>query len=199
MIREKMIDYSPRLSFFMEHYIPTSREEFINRANEEIRQTHDVALAIINPEVAHIYDFMRQLSEKWNMLIGHQTSAEIAEKILQNHEYFSETGLNGTSLMMNPEYIARTSIQQSLWKSENGITIHRWSDALLIVALDRQDFPGVRNLDTIDNGLLDFVEKGYLTQYGVPPQCVYGYITQNTLHLNQAWTGKIKHETEYHS
>ncbi len=181
----------------MEQHTPRIGENHVNRANEAWKQTHDVALAIINPEVNHIYDFMRQLSEKWAILIGHQTSAKIAENILRNHEYFSGTGLNGTSLIMNPEYIARTSMQQSLWKSENGIIIHRWSDALLIIALDRQDFPGARNLDTIDNWLLDFVGDDYLSQYGVPPQCVYGYITGNNLHLNQAWTGKIKHETEY--
>lgn len=177
---------------------PTSWENHVNRVNKAWEKTHDEALAIIKPEVAHIYAFMRQLSDNWHILIGHQTDANTAEKILRNHEYFSRTGLNGTSLVMNPESIARTSYQQSIWVSNNGVTIHMGSDSLLIIALDRQDFPGARNLANIDDQLVDFVEDGYLLQYGVPPQCVYGYISGNTLHRNQTWTGKIKHVTEYH-
>lgn len=179
------------------HQEPSHQEAPKSPIKENTEKAHDAIMHILNLEVTHIYEFMRQLSEKWIMLIGHQTYAEIAEKILQKHEYFSNTGLNGTSLMMNPESIARTSMQQSLWVSENGVTIHRWSDALVIIALDPQDFPWRKRLDLIDNQLLDFVENGYLTQYGVPPQCIYGYITWNALHTNQAWTGKIRHPGEY--
>jgi len=181
----------------MEYFDPTSQKIHENKNWSLGAVTHENVLRILSPEVHHIYEFMEKLSQSGFILVWHQTMANTAEKILQNHEYFSQTWLNWTAIIMNPETIARTAYQQSVRESGQGITIHRWSDALIIMTINKRDFPETRKLPDIDERLWDFVISWYLKHYGISPNCIYGYISGNTLHPNQTWTGMIKHPDEY--
>lgn len=135
------------------------------------------------------------------LLIVHQTHLPSAEKITFQDEYFSHSGLVGTSLIKNPDSILEVA-EEMVKPAEDqryGF-VHKGSDCQVIMTFPKKladDLVAAGEMQKvglhgIDDYLVDLVEKGEINTWGMPNGFVYGYINGNRLILNPKYNGVSK-------
>lgn len=119
-----------------------------------------------------------------NFLIAHQTHNHSAEKI-NSDPYFSESGLVGTALMVSIDDVIRVLPELDKPVIERKILTHKGANSLVIMTFPKQLIPQVKkNLNVIDDLLVDFAMDGKIKKFGLPNQHVFGYYADGNFHKN---------------
>ena len=100
-----------------------------------------------------------------------------AENIIKS-EYFGYNGLNGTSLLVNPDDIINTV--KVMMGNDIGINvpIHKGSDSLVLMVFPKSTYAKykLRSLPGIDDHLISLNSEGKIKTFGLPNKFIYGYI-----------------------
>ena len=110
-------------------------------------------------------------------LIVHQTMNDRAENIIKS-EYFGYNGLNGTSLLVNPDSIINTvKVMMGNGVGIN-VPIHKGSDSLVLMVFPKSTYAKykLRSLTGIDDHLAILNGEGKIKTFGLPNKFIYGYI-----------------------
>ncbi|MDD2907647.1 MAG: hypothetical protein PHH98_03320 [Candidatus Gracilibacteria bacterium] len=169
---------------------------------------YEIQKGLLNPQVQKEIDksnkktldliafqHIREELEKYNngkyFFITHQTIEQSAINIMQSG-YFGRAGLNGTSLISNLDSIINTCyfLEQGVSSAPN-FQKHKGSDSLVIMVVKKSQFKDCRNLTDIDTKLFDYIEGGEINQWGLPNNCIWGYVSGVSYHKNHNFTGKI--------
>lgn len=181
------------IKIFPEIAIMTIKEETReideNMYSSYQKQNKDKIFNII--DLQHIKEDLEKFNDWNHFFVLHQTIEENAVKILES-SYFSETWLNGTSLLWNLDIIINASYHLANNESGDWITIHKWSDSLVIMILEKEEFKNCRNLPDIDLELSDYILSWKINKFWLPNRTIYWYIKANSIHKNINFDWKIK-------
>lgn len=140
-----------------------------------------------------ILDELNNLNKDYHLII-HQTDGQIAQEIMTEQKHFSDTGLNGTSLLSSPERIAQLLPELDKPTSERRFQTHQGSNGLLIMGFPKKltrDWQQ-KNLNRIDDFLLQQQADKKTSQWGLPPEAIYGYYTKGELVKNPKFGPKFE-------
>lgn len=130
-----------------------------------------------------VVNYLAQIENVGFNLVVHQTDSDIAHRIVTSQGFGSNTGLNGTALIIGAanlgEFIKRMH-QAHLAKQNQDFdayyrlaagNIHKGSNAIVVLAIPKN----LGNLTKIDDRLTDLVMSGQLKSMQVPNQYIVGY------------------------
>jgi hypothetical protein len=95
-------------------------------------------------------------------------------------------------LLRNLDIIINASYHLSNNESGDWITIHKWSDSLVIMILEKEEFKNCRNLPDIDLELSDYILDWKIDKFWLPNRTIYWYIKANSIHKNNNFDWKIR-------
>ncbi len=131
--------------------------------------------------------------DRGNYIIVHQTSGDVAEKIMNKDTYFSDKGLTGTADIVSPSTILNVMPDLDKPSSERTFLTHKGSNALVIMAFPKSivqseieagrasAFKGLR---TIDDIITDKLMDEKIEQQGLPTSFIFGYYYDGRLVKN---------------
>lgn len=129
-----------------------------------------------------------------NFLFLHQTRAETADQIVDNAEYFtSGTGIDGTVAFMEPDQIAQVLPELDKDQQDRVLLTHKGANGAVIAVfprsiIDREITEGrlgkMQGPSTVDDILIEKVDRGELNQIGLPNNFLYGSYHDAALRLN---------------
>lgn len=126
------------------------------------------------------------LEEQYQLhhLLLHQTSAEIADHIVDKAEYFTTgPGIEGHVLMMDPKQISAILSELGKDRQDRVISTHKGADGAVIMAFPRSVIQGKidsgemdkdHGVSSIDEVLADKYSAGEITEIGLPNRFILG-------------------------
>lgn len=132
----------------------------------------------------HIREELEKFNDWNHIFIIHQTIETNANKIMQS-PYFAHVWLVWTSLIANIDNIINTCYFLNSWvNSAPNFQRHKWSDSLVILIVKKSQFVNCKNLNDIDNKLIDYIEWWEMKQWWLPNNCIWWYINWVSYHKN---------------
>jgi hypothetical protein len=153
-----------------------------------------VATSLDPKTVNAVIGYLSQIEGKGFTLMAHQTSPDVAEKIVQGQAFGSPNGhgIEGTALYTNSANIksmvekmnAAHSAGPSGYAAAAVGVVHKGSKAVVIMAIPKM--MGGRNVTDLDNQLVDLMQAGKIPGMVIPNQYIVGFwdVSTGQFHSN---------------